>query len=74
VPGLAPAANAKVIAARLADRAPPPPFRYRHFGNLATIGRQAAVVEFGPLQFRGPLAWWIWRATLSPFLSARAIA
>jgi len=74
VPGLAPAAKqggyyvAKVITARLADRAPPSPFRYRHFGNLATIGRQAAVVEFGPLQFRGPLAWWIWGAAHITFL------
>ena len=74
VPGLAPAAKqggyyvAKVITARLADRAPPSPFRYRHFGNLATIGRQAAVVEFGPLQFRGPLAWWIWGAAHIAFL------
>jgi NADH dehydrogenase FAD-containing subunit/uncharacterized membrane protein YphA (DoxX/SURF4 family) len=74
VPGLAPAAKqggyyvAKVIAARLADRAPPPPFRYRHFGSLATIGRRAAVAEFGPLQFRGPLAWWIWGAAHIAFL------
>ncbi|MFO1372118.1 MAG: FAD-dependent oxidoreductase [Candidatus Competibacteraceae bacterium] len=66
VPGLAPAAKqegtyvARVIAAQLEGRAPPPPFRYRHFGNLATIGRQAAVVDFGRLRLHGALAWWLW--------------
>jgi NADH dehydrogenase FAD-containing subunit/uncharacterized membrane protein YphA (DoxX/SURF4 family) len=74
VPGLAPVAKqgghyvAKVISARLAGRPPPPPFRYRHFGSLATIGRQAAVAELGPLQFRGALAWWIWGAAHIAFL------
>jgi NADH dehydrogenase len=38
----------------------PAPFRYRHAGNLATIGRQAAVIEFPFLRLKGWLAWWIW--------------
>lgn len=65
VPGVAPAAKqmgahvAAVIRARLAGK-PAPPFRYRDFGNLATIGRKAAVVDFGPLKFSGILAWWFW--------------
>jgi NADH:ubiquinone reductase (H+-translocating) len=36
------------------------PFRYRDFGNLATIGRMAAVVHFGKLKLSGLLAWWFW--------------
>jgi NADH dehydrogenase len=66
VPGVAPAAKqmgryvAHVIRARLAGAAPPPPFAYRDFGNLATIGRMAAVVDLGKLRFSGLLAWWFW--------------
>ncbi len=66
VPGIAPAAKqqgryvAQVIAARIANRTAPPPFRYRHAGNLATIGRRAAVVEIGRFRLRGRLAWWLW--------------
>ena len=33
------------------------PFRYRHLGNLATIGRSAAVADFGFLRLSGYLAW-----------------
>ena len=36
------------------------PFRYRDFGNLATIGRMAAVVHFGKLELSGVIAWWFW--------------
>jgi NADH dehydrogenase len=66
VPGVAPAAKqmgghvAKVLRARLAGRPSPGAFRYRDFGNLATIGRMAAVVDFGRLKFSGLLAWWFW--------------
>ncbi len=66
VPGLAPAAKqqgvyvAHAIKARLEGRTRLPPFRYRHLGNLATIGRQAAVVDFGWIRFSGALAWWLW--------------
>lgn len=66
VPGLAPAAKqggtyvAKVIRARVAGRNPPPPFVYHHLGSLATIGRKAAVVEFGWLRISGTPAWWLW--------------
>ncbi len=45
-----------VIGARLAGKPAPAPFRYRHQGNLATIGKSAAVVDFGWLQLRGWLA------------------
>jgi NADH dehydrogenase len=65
VPGVAPAAKqmgrhvAHAIRARLAGK-PAPAFRYRDYGNLATIGRMAAVVHFGKLQLSGVIAWWFW--------------
>ena len=37
-------------------------FRYRDKGTLATIGRNAAVAEFGPLRLRGLIAWVMWLA------------
>ncbi|MBV5274017.1 MAG: hypothetical protein JZU52_10360 [Lamprocystis purpurea] len=49
-----------MIAARVAGRSPPGPFRYRHQGSLATIGRKAAVVDLGWLRVSGALAWWLW--------------
>jgi NADH dehydrogenase len=36
------------------------PFRYRDYGNAATIGRGAAVVDIGPIKASGPLAWLFW--------------
>lgn len=36
------------------------PFRYRDKGILATIGRNAAVAEFGPLHLQGFLGWVTW--------------
>jgi NADH dehydrogenase len=67
VPGVAPAAKqmgahaAAMIHARLAGRATHA-FRYRDYGNLATIGRMAAVVDLGRLRFSGTFAWlfWLW--------------
>src|SRR5262244_1394925 len=38
----------------------PAPFRYRNLGNLATIGRKEAVVDFGRLQLTGRFAWLVW--------------
>ena len=40
--------------------AAPRPFRYRDFGNLATIGRNSAVIDWGSLQLSGFVAWLIW--------------
>jgi NADH dehydrogenase len=65
LPGVAPVAMqqgryaAKRIAARLQSR-PSPPFRYVNKGNLATIGRSAAVADFGRLRFSGFPAWALW--------------
>src|SRR5207249_169207 len=36
------------------------PFRYRDYGNLATIGRGSAVADFGFLKASGFVAWLIW--------------
>jgi len=32
----------------------------RHQGGLATIGRKAAVVDFGWVRLHGAAAWWLW--------------
>jgi putative oxidoreductase len=66
VPGLAPAAKqggayvAKQIRALVESRRPVAAFRYRHLGSLATIGRKAAVADFGILKLSGAPAWWLW--------------
>lgn len=74
VPGLAPAAKqggvyvAGVIRARVEGRAAPRPFAYRHLGSLATIGRKAAVADFGWFKAWGAPAWWFWGAVHLGFL------
>ncbi|MGI6852448.1 NAD(P)/FAD-dependent oxidoreductase [Mesorhizobium sp. 1B3] len=66
VPGIAPAAKqegwhvADTIRRRLAGDATPHPFRYRHDGDLATIGKRAAVIDFGRFSLTGWIAWWVW--------------
>jgi NADH:ubiquinone reductase (H+-translocating) len=50
---------AKVLRSRLAGR-PPEPFRYRHKGSMATIGRARAVVDMGGRTFGGVFAWLLW--------------
>jgi NADH dehydrogenase len=65
VPGIAPAAKqegryvADCIKARLAGRTIGP-FRYKHAGSLAQIGKRRAVIDFGRIRLRGAIAWWIW--------------
>ena len=64
-PGLAPVAMqegryvAKAVRARLEGRTAPP-FRYHDKGNLATIGRAAAVADVKGLRVSGFLAWITW--------------
>ncbi|MEJ5999798.1 NAD(P)/FAD-dependent oxidoreductase [Paucibacter soli] len=70
VPGVSPGAKqmgrhaARQIMARLILNRPGgqtlPPFRYRDYGALATIGRKAAVADLGRLQFSGYFAWLFW--------------
>lgn len=66
LPGLAPVAMqqgryvAKTIRRRLAGKSVAP-FRYRDKGQLATIGRAAAVADLSRhLRFSGYLAWLLW--------------
>lgn len=75
MPGVAPAAKqcgtyvAKVISAKIRGAKPPKPFRYNHAGNLATIGRKAAVADLGWLKLSGSPAWWFWGAVHVFFLA-----
>jgi NADH dehydrogenase len=72
-PGVAPAAKqmgryvGKVLRARLAGR-DLPPFRYRHPGGLATIGRRAAVVQFNRIHLTGFIGWLFWSVAHIYFL------
>lgn len=73
VPGVAPAAKqmgrhvARSIRQQRRGRATAP-FRYRDYGNLATIGRQAAVVDVAGIHLSGIPAWWFWLVTHVYFL------
>ena len=73
-PGVAPAAKqagvhaARTIAARLAGKPAPGPFRYADYGNLATIGRKAAVADLGAVRLTGFVAWLFWGAAHIYFL------
>jgi NADH:ubiquinone reductase (H+-translocating) len=65
VPGIAPAAkqmgkHAASNIERLLRRRETLPFRYRDYGQLATIGRNAAVADFGRLRLSGFPAWLMW--------------
>ena len=74
LPGLAPVAKqqgayvARLLRSRIAGRPPPPPFRYRSYGTMATIGRRAAVADFGWVRFDGTVAWLLWGAVHISFL------
>jgi NADH dehydrogenase FAD-containing subunit len=52
----------RLLATRAMGKHEPPPFRYRHYGNLATIGRKVAVADFGHIRLSGRLAWLLWGA------------
>jgi len=69
VPGVSPGAKqmGRAAAANILRRLrgqPTRPFRYRDYGNLATIGRHSAVVDLtlpvGALRFSGFFAWLFW--------------
>ena len=66
LPGIAPVAKqqgkyaARVILSRVEGGRAPPVFRYRHLGNLATVGRKVAVADFGFTRLHGRLAWLLW--------------
>jgi NADH dehydrogenase len=73
VPGVAPAAKQMgVYVGRphcgAGRRKSSPVFRYRHLGDLATIGRRAAVVKFGRLHLKGFVGWLFWSVAHIYFL------
>jgi NADH dehydrogenase len=74
VPGLAAAAKqmgryvGRVIAARTLGTSSPPPFHYRHQGDLATIGWRSAVVNLKHFQLTGLLGWLFWSVVHIYFL------
>jgi NADH dehydrogenase len=65
LPGLAPVAIqqgrwvAKNIL-KLRDQKPLEPFKYLDKGQMATIGRRRAVLQFGDLRTAGFFAWLVW--------------
>lgn len=73
VPGVAPAAKqmgkhvARSIGAAMANKHWPP-FSYKNYGNLATIGRKSAVADFGSFQLTGLIAWLVWGIVHVAFL------
>jgi NADH dehydrogenase len=73
LPGVAPVAKqqgqyvARILLARAAGKQLPP-FQYRDFGILATIGRKRAVVQMRGLKISGFLAWVLWSVAHIYFL------
>ena len=65
LPGVAPVAKqqgqyvAGLLVARRNGKSVPP-FRYRDFGSLATIGRKRAIIQIGRFKLSGFLAWVLW--------------
>jgi len=65
LPGVAPVAMAQgrytahLIIRKLRGQ-PSPPFHYFDKGNLATVGRNKAVAQFGAVHIAGFLAWFVW--------------
>jgi NADH dehydrogenase len=66
LPGVAPVALqqgsyvARVLAKRIRGEAEEAPFHYRDKGNLATVGRAFAVVEYKKFRSAGWVAWVLW--------------
>jgi NADH dehydrogenase len=65
LPGVAPvaqqeAAHAARTIVRTIEGQPRRPFRYRNYGNLATIGRAAAIADFGRVHVSGLIGWLMW--------------
>jgi NADH dehydrogenase len=74
LPGIAPVAKqmgayaARVIAARVTGGTVAKPFRYRHYGDLATIGRKAAIVSLHGVRLTGFIGWLFWSVAHIYFL------
>ena len=68
LPGVAPVAKqqgayaARAIKAALNGERIDKPFRYVDYGNLATVGRKAAVADFRGFRLTGFIGWLVWCA------------
>ena len=66
IPGIGDAAKqagrhaARVIRARIGGDGAAMPFHYEHLGDIATIGRSRALIDFGWLRLTGWIGWWTW--------------
>jgi NADH dehydrogenase len=66
VPGIGDAAKqggrhaARVIKDRMAGNSAAKPFAYAHLGDIATIGRREALIDFGWIKLTGWIGWWTW--------------
>ncbi len=66
LPGVAPVAKqqgahvAAVLMRRLIGEPLPPPFRYDDQGQLAMVGRSAAVADLGRVKVTGVVGWLLW--------------
>jgi NADH dehydrogenase len=58
----------RLIAARVTGRPFDKPFRYKHAGDLATIGRKAAVVKLKHIKLKGFIGWLFWSVAHIYFL------
>ncbi len=74
IPNMAPPAKqmgryvGALLAGRIAGRPQPEPFRYVHLGEIAAIGRRAAVFTYGRLRLKGFIGWLFWSAIHIYFL------
>jgi NADH dehydrogenase len=73
LPGVAPVAKQQgvYVADLITSQREPksrPPFRYRDFGSLATIGRKSAVVQMGKIHLTGFIGWVVWSVAHIYFL------
>ena len=66
IPGIGDAAKqagraaAKTVKARLRGDTTAMPFHYKHLGDIATIGRSRALIDFGWIRLTGWIGWWAW--------------
>jgi NADH dehydrogenase len=50
----------RVVRARLRGDNSAMPFHYHHLGDIATIGRSRALIDFGWIRLTGWIGWWAW--------------
>ena len=66
LPGVAPVAKqqgehvAKVLMRRVIGEPLPPPFKYDDQGQMAMVGRSAAIADLGKVKMTGIIGWLLW--------------